>query len=319
MDVYFSTVVRAAPVQAGGAVHRLDWDAKRALKRVPIVPSDPDIIDPNPRGNSRGGRGIAVLGERVVVASYHTLYLFDHNLNLESRFSHGLMVGMHEVAGLDGNRLLVASTAIDAALEIELEPARVVGHQWPREMEELQAIFNLKPMSIDKGADNRTKFLGKKHGRHPSHLHMNALRMWEERVLALFHRPGAIVDLTARRVLVQDDELKGAHNLLIDNGLATVNDTKGKTVRTYDLRSGAMVRCIDLQKDAYVRELAAKVPPEPAAAPLFVRGLDRVGGHLFVGLSPATILMVDEKSGDVVDAYAHSEDVRVCIHGLAVV
>ena len=56
-------------------------------------------------------------------------------------------------------------------------------------------------------------------------------------------------------------------------------------------------------------------PPRP----LFVRGLDRLGDLLFVGVSPATILCIDEHQGKLVDAYSYSQDVGVCIHGLRVV
>jgi hypothetical protein len=37
----------------------------------------PPIDDPNPRGNSRGGRGVVVAGNAVLVANYHTLEVCD--------------------------------------------------------------------------------------------------------------------------------------------------------------------------------------------------------------------------------------------------
>ena len=57
MDVWFGTVIRAAPVQRGGSLVKLDWDRKRVVREVPIVPSEPSLDhDPNERGNVRGCR-----------------------------------------------------------------------------------------------------------------------------------------------------------------------------------------------------------------------------------------------------------------------
>jgi hypothetical protein len=54
------------------------------------------------------------------------------------------------------------------------------------------------------------------------------------------------------------------------------------------------------------------------ARPIFVRGLDRVGDRLFVGISPASILCIDIGSGGLLDSYQYDGDVRVCVHGLKV-
>lgn len=69
MQIFFSTVVRAAPVEKGGELIQLDWDSKTVLSRIPIAPKNPKIIDPNPRGNARGGRGIVMLNDEIFVAS----------------------------------------------------------------------------------------------------------------------------------------------------------------------------------------------------------------------------------------------------------
>ncbi|WP_263785478.1 hypothetical protein [Salinibacter grassmerensis] len=53
------------------------------------------------------------------------------------------------------------------------------------------------------------------------------------------------------------------------------------------------------------------------AEPLFVRGLARREDTLFIGVSPASILQVDVKTGALVDAYQYSSNVHACIHGLA--
>jgi len=37
-----------------------------------------------------------------------------------------------------------------------------------------------------------------------------------------------------------------------------------------------------------------------------------------VGLSPASILEIDEATGELLDAYQHSTDLNECVHGLLV-
>jgi hypothetical protein len=152
--------------------------------------------------------------------------------------------------------------------------------------------------------------------------------------LALFNTFGVIADLTRGSLLVQDPALKDAHNLLITSqGMALVNDTLGRGVRFYDLRTGRLTRVIDLMNYPWVRSLERwaqasnlakralqrlRVVRSSIARPLFVRGLDLVGDLLFVGLSPAAVVAIDLASGALAGAYRYSRNVHVCVHGLKV-
>lgn len=331
MDLYFSTVVRGARISAGGELLRLDWDNKRVVARTPIVP-DPMFEDPNPRGNTRGGKGIELVDDGVLVCSYHTLKIFDPHLNHRRDITHGLMVGLHETFCPDQSRIWITSTAIDAALQFDLSSGALIQSYWPLEMPPIQEAFGVEPAVLDKGADNRGRFLGKKHG---SHVHLNAVSSWRDDIYALFNRYGAIVNLTKREVVTQDARLKGAHNLLVlEDGTAIVNDTRGQTVRFYDLTDGHLLHMIDLMNFRWVRMLLARdrirslgrntlsltgLGRPRIARPLFVRGLDLVDNHLFVGLSPASILCIDLNRSQLVDAYCFSWDIYVTVHGVRVV
>jgi hypothetical protein len=55
------------------------------------------------------------------------------------------------------------------------------------------------------------------------------------------------------------------------------------------------------------------------ARPLYLRGLAIHENYIFAGFSPATIVCIDKRSGELIDYYFHSTDARVCIHGLTVV
>jgi hypothetical protein len=337
VKVLFSTILRAGPLAEGGEVVLLDWPSKTVLARSPVVPRDPSLQDVNPRGNGRGGRGISVTPDNVYVASFDKIDVLDHELQIQRSVSNGLVVGVHEVLMTSPDSLWLAATAIDAALEIDLLDGSIRRSFWPREMPEFQSSLGLFPSDIDKSADQRTVFLLSKdgpqaresHSMRGAHLHLNALALYKGELLALFNRKGAIVNLDRGTVVVQDDRLRGGHNLLVLDDHVVTNATRSESVHVYDLRDGQLVRSFPLRSYAWVRDATRPSPVDqgkrwlrrvarrPALAnPLFVRGLEKVDNQLFVGLSPASVVCLDFETGELVDAFQYSRDVKVCVHGL---
>jgi len=333
--VYFSTVVRSSPLLKGGEIVLLDWESKTIEAKQPIFPKNPEIIDPNPRGNGRGGRGIEFFGNDVVVADYHTLEIYDYKLNHKKDISHPLLASIHETFSQGDGMIWVTSTSIDAVLGLDL---RQNGHMfqqyWPREMPEFQRRLGLMPLKIKKNDDNRTKFLEPKHNRHPSHLHLNAIAKWRGELYGLFNRFGVIANLDKEEIIIQDSSLDHPHNLLInEDGLAIVNNTYKYAIHFYDLNEGELIRTINLTEFKLIRGLLLKnklnyflkgllkklfLPQIDVPKAVFVRGLDRVGNLLFVGISPATILCIDLENGKLLDSYSYTDNVNVCVHGLKV-
>ncbi len=131
MTVYFSTVVRAAPQKNGGEIIKVDWESKRVIAREAIVPSHPAVHDPNPRGSTRGGRGILIDGDEIFVASYHSLLVMDHDLKLKRRISHPLFANLHELAW-DAQDIWAASTDIDVAIKVN-RAGKTLDSWFPRE------------------------------------------------------------------------------------------------------------------------------------------------------------------------------------------
>ncbi|MCL4209280.1 MAG: hypothetical protein HRU76_04240 [Phycisphaeraceae bacterium] len=319
MLIHFTTIVRAVPHEQSGEIVALDWSSKRVIARRPLYADDPDVVDGNPRGGARGGRGILPRGGRLWVASYHTLHQFDQDLREMGRLSHPLFVGLHELC--DDPRddsIWVCSTAIDAALRLDAS-GRVVESWWPRETPRLQRDFGLSPLVIDRHADNRTRWLDQSHAKSPSHCHLNAVRVHHGEVFALLNRLGVVYNVTRDEVLVHDPLLHGAHNLSFRGDRCVINDSRGRRVRMYG-PDGACERSIDLAKFAPVAALLEQVGPvRPAALPLFVRGQHLLpDGRLFVGLSPASIALLDLDRGELLDLFTLSRDVHHTIHGLHV-
>ena len=329
MQIYFSTVVRHAPVARGGEVVRLDWNNKRCLNSVTVYPRDPAIIDPNPRGNSRGGRGIEIINDKIYVASYHSIEVCNKNLDWLETLSHNNFAGLHETC-LAKDGLWITSTAIDAAVKIDYESGAVLQQFWPREDAEFARRLNLTPLTIDKTIDNRCNFLAASAKQH-SHLHLNSITLYDDNVYSLFSNYGAIVNLTRSELIAQDVLLRGGHSLkAIRSGLAFVNSTQGNRLLIYDLTRKMKVKEIDLLQYEVVKNIRKQYSPSPMkrllgnlplrnqikAQPLFWRGLAVHGDHVFIGMSPAAILCINYQTEEFVDYYCHTTNVREAIHGL---
>lgn len=317
----------------GGSLFKLDWERKAIVKEVPVIPAEPALDhDPNARGNVRGCRGICVAGDFVIAADYHTLGIFDRDLNLQRKLTDGLMVGLHETH-ISNSSIWVTSTTLDAALKYRLEDGELEASFWPREMPEFQRALNLEPLVIDKAVDNRQKFLGRGSFRGVSHLHLNAVCEFRGEIYALFHSKNLVANLSKGSIVIQDENLKHAHNLIMEEpGVVYINDTHRSVVRQYDLDSGKQIRAIDIRKMRGIKSLLLKSAAlaikemgvsffgsrrKATAKPLYLRGLAVHGDYIFAGFSPATIICIDKLSGELVDYYFHSTDMRVCIHGLA--
>lgn len=336
MRIYFTTVVRGAPIEAGGELVALDWDTRRVVARAPIVPPAPSVAhDPNARGNARGGRGIAVRGDRIYACSYHTVHAFDRALSPQGTVSGGQLAGLHEVAP-DGDALWVTSTAVDAAVRLDLVRGEVVELRSPRDLPRLQAALGVTPFDHPRDADLRAAFIDQAHHKSPSHLHLNAVLPWRGRVLGLLHAFGAIADLDSGEVLVRDPRLRGAHNLvaLDDAGdLMAVNDTVRGAVLVISLARRRVAGQIALRDLPWVRRYARRAAavtlvgkvrhrlglgPPIYGRPLFVRGLALAGDLLLVGISPAAVIALDWRAGTFAGAFTYARHPNHAIHGLAV-
>jgi hypothetical protein len=338
MFVYFSTVVRSAPQHLGGEIIKLDWKKKQLLARSPIIPMNPTVDDPNPRGSTRGGRGILLNSKEVLVAAYHSLFVFDLDLNFMRQISNPLFANLHELSW-EGNDLWATSTDIDAAIKIDYL-GNGIESWWPREDPLIASRYNLLPLNIDKGKDNRVSFAGMGNTAR-SHVHLNAIAVYNNRPLILLNKFGVVVRLHPTEVIIENPQLRGCHNILVTaEGFILINDTVGRSLYIYDT-TGRLRKRIVLTKFAPVRKilyrhcsavigdwLAEHGRPTrlfrhlfhrmTVARPIFVRGLCQVSEQsVLVGISPAAILEINWMTEKLLDMYVYSADRHICVHGLA--
>ncbi len=320
MIVYFNTVRRKRPVREGGELVQLDWTTKEIRKKIAISPTDPDIEhDPNPRGNTRGGKGILVTEQEVLAGTYHTILVFDHELNLLRKITNNLFVNIHEMC-FAGQNIWVSATTIDCAVLVD-PTGKTIATSWPREEKVLQERFGLTPMAIDKTADNRLKYIHAELSTKESHTHLNAVVKYGAQTYILLNRQGAVVRIEPDvRVVIQDEALKGAHSPKIspDGRHITLCSSFTKSILSYDIKTGNLVKKIDLLGFAEVAKLQQDHPDQPYNKSIFVRGLDILDERrILVGISPASILEIDTRQDKLLDLYQYTTDVGDAVHGLA--
>jgi len=320
MIVYFDTVRRKRPVREGGELVKLDWQSKKVLATVPLFPTEPDIEDdPNPRGNSRGGKGILIKGDEVFVGTYHTILVFDRDLNFKRRIANHLFANIHEMC-FSGENTWVSATTIDCALLVDGR-GNTLKTWWPREEPLLQERYRLSPMEIDKKADNRVCHLNRELGLEESHTHLNGVAHHAGHTYVLLNRQGALVQIEPEvKVVVEDARLRAGHSptLTADGQQVVVCSSFQKEVLVYDLKKGNLVKQVHLLDFPAVAGLYRDYPDQPFNKSIFVRGLEIIaGGRILVGISPASILEIDTGKRRLLDIYRHSRDVGDAVHGLA--
>jgi len=319
MIVYFDTVRRKRPVREGGDLVKLDWESKEVLASVPIFPADPDIDDdPNPRGNSRGGKGMRVHKDELYVGTYHSLLVFDRDLNYKRRVTNNLLANVHEIC-FGGANVWVSSTAIDCAVLLDPQ-GRALKSWWPREEPLLQERYGLSPMEIDKQTDNRIRYLHADLSLKPFHTHLNAITVHAGCAYALLNRLGVLVQIDPEvRIVLADDLLRGAHSPQIsaDGQRLLLCSSFQKDVLVYDLQRAELLNRIHLPAFSEIAGLQKSHPDQPFNQSLFVRGLDIVDGHrILVGVAPATILEIDIDRQRLLDLFRFADDVGDAVHGL---
>jgi hypothetical protein len=321
--VYFDTVRRKRPVKEGGELVQLDWSTKVVMKTIPIFPKNPDIVeDPNPRGNSRGGKGIIISKDELFVGTYHTILVFDHGLHLKRKITNNLFVNIHEMCFDNEAKkdIWVSSTTIDCAVLVDVD-GNTIRTWWPREDPLLQEKFNLFPMEIDKSADNRLKYLHAELDQKKSHTHLNSVVKSGENTYAFLNRFGVVAKLEPKlEILFEEKMLRGGHSPAVSSDgkeLLICSNFIRKSILIFDLETLKLKKRINLLDFEEIAELYEKSPDQTFNGSIFPRGLELLDGErILLGISPASILEIDIKNDKLIDFYQYSLDVGDAIHGL---
>ena len=304
--VAITSVVRyAVPTEISGCLRILDLERGRLSFVTPSPESTFRENDPNPRGGTRGTRGVSVYGDRLVVANAERLFVFDVSWNLVAELSDPLMVDVHDVLA-EERGIWVTATGIDLLLLVSWD-GRLERERTFRKNRGLLKELGFRRRSLpwaDPGLDLRDPRL---RGKGYDRLHLNSLGRSAHGILISFGRvvpdddPGAERSSALLRVTENgpgEPELTilhrqhgvrmPSHNVAEDGDLLVYNDSSGNRLVAVDRRTGEM-RC------------AVPIPGSPP----YARGLARIGDDLWLvgSQAPLAVHAVDVRRAEVVKTY----------------
>src|SRR5262249_4172170 len=102
--IVVTSAVRHAGHEAfSGYVRIVDLDSDTVTHVEPVPESPWRDVDPNPRGGTRGAKGVSTCGDRLVLCNSDSVFVLDERLAAVATFSHPLAGAIHDVlAGESG-------------------------------------------------------------------------------------------------------------------------------------------------------------------------------------------------------------------------
>jgi hypothetical protein len=328
-----SSIGRGAPVdRASGYLRIFDLERGAVTFKAPVPVSRWRAQDPNPRGGTRGARGVSAYGDRFVLGTHEDITVLDANWRLVHRFSHRLLSSVHDLIA-DERGIWVTNTRGDTVAwfnwEGELEDwwslatdkrlARALGLHLVRPFDP-EADFRDPRIDVGSFATLGLNGIGRSAsgglllslGRVADRRRNRRMPLLRRRRPENWRASFAIVELPVQRALRKPnfsirlhrrDEAVEApnHNAAEEGDLLLYNDSNRNVFVVWD--------------HVQMREVAAvSIPGDPP----FARGLERIGpGRWLVGSQkPLALYAVDLERGEVVAAYDLDGDDEECVYAV---
>ncbi len=339
-----SIVRHTAPGERSGFLRIVDLDTGLVVSETPVPESAFRAIDPNPRGGYRGAKGVAVSGDRLVVANSERLFVFDRAFRLVADLTHPWLGSVHDVLA-EVESIWVTCTNCDLLLELSWEGTPRRRWTWRDDRRLGRALGYRTPPRFDPDCDYRDPRATR--GRVLSLVQLNAVARRGDGLLVSFGRvvprraylrkraaaaAGRLGVTDPRRspatpgvlpvgrepgssfVLVEltrDLEARVAYRV---DGVDVPNHNvlvAGNRVLYNDTHGGRLVE-IDLARGAETRALP--VPGEPS----YARGLAHLDGdrYLVGSQRPAAVHVLDLAARACVRSYALSRDERESVYAV---
>jgi hypothetical protein len=315
MRVICTTVIRAAgSYEYSGRIIELDLPSGEIVMAMNL-PDKGFIV--GPRGGSRGGRGVRVFDNRIYVAIYNRILVYDLEWNLLSEIRHPHVVGHHEIQ-VDAQGVWCCSTVIDAVVKLDFE-GNALFEWWASEDEAFLSWIKGTKVVWDRDIDYSTYCPPSPDVEaHPDHqFHINTVYCGDGRVYAY--------DLTSRALfavwprfepIVRNPAWVKAHNVYPRGRDILVNISQRKTFEIWRMPN-RLERL--LRRRPYLVQRVVVVPGEGRSTQFsksgWVRGRIDLGRNEFiVGCNPASLHYI--RDGQVIRSWKISDDVNEAVHGL---
>jgi hypothetical protein len=328
--VAVSSIGRGAELDhASGYLRIVDLEQGAVTFRAPVPESRWRAEDPNPRGGTRGGRGVAVHVDRFVLGTHEDVTVLDAGWRLVRRFTHPILSSVHDVLA-DERGIWVSCTRGDSVALFDWEGELADWWSLGTDPKLVQALNLHLVRPFDPAADYRDPRIDLQGwstvglnglGRGPSGVLVSLGRIADrvKRPRLPFGKPPlldppsfAIVALppqarlreTAASIVLHRTDLRVEapnHNAAEEEDLLLYNDSNRSALVVWDRAAG--------------RELhAVPIPGDPA----FARGLCRIApGRWLVGSQkPLALYAVDVEAGAIVASYDLNGDDEETVYAI---
>jgi hypothetical protein len=321
-----------------GYVRILDLDSGETVHCEPVPESPWRSVDPNPRGGTRGAKGMSAHGERLVICNSDSVFVLDSRLREVAAFSHPLAGAIHDVLAEEDGIWVTCSNA-DLLIKLDWQGRLDATWSWREDSSLVRALGfrSLPPTDLTLDYRDPRVLQGGVHNivhlngvtRSPEGLLLSFGRVLSRREvgrrslkarlggpvgrLGLVRRPppkseatpaGAVTGSSFAIVLLHagDGLQRGAAELLLrEDGIAVPNHNvlaAGGLIVYNDTNRG---RLVAFERDTGRERVAVPVPGDPS----FVRGLARLdNGVVLVGSQrPLAVHAIDLNQGELVASY----------------
>ena len=300
MKIICTTVVRAAEHGSShGGLYVIDVEEESVIHHAPY---DEHFVNDNERGGERGLRGICVLDDRIIVASATSLIELDKETfevvrKLEDREA---FRSIHEICFFAGS-IWVTSTAIDCIVQVDLDFNIVGVYQILGESQsDYKALTGKHLTDVSKVKEN-------------DNFHINSISSFSDRLVV-----GGLIthlyDFDTMSVVESMPIIQRAksfqHNFYEYDDFNLVNLTGWNKLGVI---RNSICKTVDIPRSESVKYYADDI-----AENNWNRGLARLENYIFLGSSPARVLMFDIETQKFEKEIGLEEDMRHCIHGLEI-
>jgi hypothetical protein len=331
--VIATTVVRHAALSGPtGQVFEIDWSTRDIVHRMPVPSPQSAVSDFNPRGGMRGGRGVRVWDDRVYVANFDTVSVYDRRWRQVARLSDPWAVDIHEIDVGPGG-IWLSCSILDLVLRLDHDGRRL--DQWHlSDSPQLARRLGLKSKPIDSATDFRREapavgrdgvHLNSVQAVDDEHLVLNFGRVLPQRLvprvldrLMLLSRrsdnPSALTRLLCGRrdcIVRLDLRQRQRPEVLFDVPTFRPSHNGGL------LPDGTGVLCHE--RGELLRWRLRRRPDRIPLPGVWWRGLAALSPRtLLIGTQPCGLLEVDVEEGRVTGSLTLPAEASESIHGLTV-
>ncbi len=293
-------MVRAAEHGSNhGGLYIIDLEDENIIHYAPY---DENFVNDNERGGERGLRGVCVLDDRIIVASATSLIELDKETfevvrKLEDR---EVFRSIHEICFF-ADSIWVTSTAIDCIVRVDLDFNIIGLYQITGEsMSDYKMLTGKHVTDLSKIKEN-------------DNFHINSISAFNERLVfggLITH----LYDFDTMNVIESMPIIQNSksfqHNFYEYDDMQIVNLTGWQKL---GIIKNSICKTVDIPRSKAVKYYADEI-----AENNWNRGLARKNELVFVGSSPARVLMFDMSTGKFEKIISLEEDMRHCIHGLEI-